>query len=163
MKGKLRSAPGADGFSNLLIRRCWTFLRYPLLNYANHCYREGQLTTNFKSARIRLIPKKGDITALKNWRPISLLPNLYKILSRAINTRLNKYINRICSRSQKGYNNVRYTQEALINTWEKIAYCRANNIKGAVVAIDMAKAFDTLSHDYVNLVYKFFNIGPNMI
>jgi Reverse transcriptase (RNA-dependent DNA polymerase) len=32
-----------------------------------------------------------------------------------------------------------------------------------VVAIDMAKAFDTLSHDFVNHVYKFFRIGHNMI
>jgi Reverse transcriptase (RNA-dependent DNA polymerase) len=31
-----------------------------------------------------------------------------------------------------------------------------------VVAIDMAKAFDTLSHDYLDKVYKFFNFGPNM-
>jgi hypothetical protein len=76
-KSKMRSAPGMDGYSNLLIQRCWKFLRYPLLNYCNACYNSGQLTHNFKSARIRLIPKKGDTTQLKNWRPISLLSNLY--------------------------------------------------------------------------------------
>jgi hypothetical protein len=97
---------------------------------------------------------------LKNWRPISLLSNFYKIISRAINTRLNRYVNRICSRAQKGYNCSRYTQEALINVWEHIKYCQANNINGAIVAIDMAKAFDTLSHDFVDLTYKFFNLGP---
>jgi Reverse transcriptase (RNA-dependent DNA polymerase) len=159
---KLRSAPGADGYSNILIQRCWKYLRLPLLNYSNFCFNSGQLTHNFRSARIKLIPKKGDVTKLKNWRPISLLSNLYKILSRAINNRLNKIINRVCSRAQKGYNSYRYTQEVLINTWEKISYCRKNGIKGAIVAIDMAKAFDTLSHNYVNAVYKFFNIGPNM-
>jgi exonuclease III len=162
-KGKLRSAPGGDGFSNLLIIKCWPFLRTALYRYATFCNEKGILTHNFRSANIKLIPKKGGLEALKNWRPISLLSNFYKIISRAINTRLNKFVNRICSRAQKGYNNCRYTQEVLINIWEQISYCKENNIKGAAVAIDMAKAFDTLSHSFLNKVYKFFNFGPEII
>jgi hypothetical protein len=162
-KGKLRSAPGTDGFSNSLIIKCWKYLRYPFFNYATHCYETGVLTHNFRSAKIKLIPKKGDLTILKNWRPISLLSNFYKILSRAINIRLNRFVNRICSRAQKGYNNSRYAQEALINIWEQVNYCRVNNIKGTLVAIDMAKAFDTLSHKFLTKVYQFFNFGPNII
>jgi hypothetical protein len=162
-KGKLRSAPGADGFSNYLIIKIWPYIRLPFFNYVDHCYETGLLTQNFRSATIRLIPKKGNATLLKNWRPISLLSNFYKILSRAINSRLNKFVNRICSRAQKGYNASRYTQEVLINVWEQIQFCRNNNVKGAVVAIDMAKAFDTLSHNFLSKVYKFFNMGPAII
>jgi hypothetical protein len=121
------------------------------------------LTTNFRSASIKLIPKKGDPGDIKNWRPISLLSNLYKIISRAINARLNTVVNRICSRAQKGFNNQRYTQECLINVIETISHCNVNSISGAVVAVDMAKAFDTLSHSFLREVFKFFNIGPVMI
>ncbi len=71
--------------------------------------------------------------------------------------------NRICSRAQKGFNSQRYTQECLINVIETIAHCRDNKINGAVVAVDMAKAFDTLSHAFLREVFKFFNIGPVMI
>jgi Reverse transcriptase (RNA-dependent DNA polymerase) len=121
------------------------------------------LTHNWRSAKVKLIPKKGDLSNLKNWRPISLLSNFYKILSRAINIRLNKFVNRICSRAQKGYNSQRYAQEVLINVWEQINYCRTNGKKGAIVAIDMAKAFDTLSHSFLEKVYKFYNFGPEII
>ena len=127
-KANFRSAPGADGFSNILIKKCWPFLRSPLLKYANSCRIKGELTANFKGATIKLIPKKSDLSSLKNWRPISLLSNLYKILSRAINERLNKVVNRICSRSQKGFNKLRYTQEVLINVWETVCKCQTNNI-----------------------------------
>jgi hypothetical protein len=130
----LRSAPGADGFSNKLIKKCWKYLRLPLFNYSNHCFVSGILTPNFRSASIKLIPKKGDITQLKNWRPISLLSNMYKILSRAINARLKKIVNRICSRAQKGYNNERYVQEVLINVCETIAHCKTDQIRGSVLA-----------------------------
>jgi hypothetical protein len=161
-KGKLRSAPGADGFSNQLIIKCWHLLRLPFYNYVVFCYGTGILSRNFRSATIRLIPKKGDLSNLKNWRPISLLSNFYKILSRAINIRLNRFVNRLCTRAQKGYNPRRYTQEVLINVWEQIQNCKVNNIKGAIVAIDMAKAFDTLSHDFLGKVYDFFNFGENI-
>jgi hypothetical protein len=114
-KANKKSAPGVDGFSMKLIEICWNHFRLPLLNYATTCFEKGELTKNFRSACVRLIPKKGEVKKLKNWRPISLLSNMYKILSRAINERLNKIVNRVCSRAQKGYNNKRYTQEVLIN------------------------------------------------
>ncbi len=158
-----RSAPGIDGLSNTFIKKYWYLLRVPLFNYATHCFDKGLLTPNFRSASIKLIPKKGDAANIKNWRPISLLSNIYKIISRAINNRLNTVVNRICSRAQKGFNSQRYTQECLINVIETIAHCRDNKINGAVVAVDMAKAFDTLSHAFLREVFKFFNIGPVMI
>jgi hypothetical protein len=58
----MRSAAGADGFSNKLIKACWPVLRIPLYNYALHCYNTGILTTNFRSACIKLILKKGDVS-----------------------------------------------------------------------------------------------------
>ena len=71
-------------------------------------------------------------------------------------------MNRICSRAQKGFNSKRYTQEVTINVWETIAFCKKNNIKGAVLAVDMAKAFDTVSSKFADAVYKFFGFGPVM-
>ena len=161
-EGNSKSAPGVDGFGMPIIKKIWSYVRQPLQKYANHCFETGTLTENFRGATIRLIPKKSDATFLKNWRPISLLSNLYKLLSRAINCRLNGVVNRICSRAQKGFNSKRYTQEVIINVWESIAYCKTNNIKGAIMAVDMAKAFDTVSSKFVEEVYKFFGFGPVM-
>ncbi len=162
-KCNIKSAPGIDGLSNAFIKQYWQFFRVPLFNYATCCYDKGRLTTNVRSASIKLIPKKGDKTDLKNWRPISLLSNLYKIISRAIKMRLNPIVNRICSRAQKGFNDCRFTQECLINVIETIQHCNNNNINGAVVAVDMAKAFDTLSHRFLREVFQFFNMGPTII
>ena len=117
----LRSAPGTNGFSNIVIKKCWPFLQLPLHRYALCCYNKGELTANFRGAGIKLIPKKGECSSIKNWRPISLLSNMYKIISRALNSRLEKVVNRICSRAQKGFNSNRYTQEVLINVWETIS------------------------------------------
>ena len=72
-----KSAAGIDGLSGKFIFRFCPVLRRPLLRYANCCFNNGCLTDTFRTASIRLIPKKDDLGAIKNWRPISLLSNLY--------------------------------------------------------------------------------------
>jgi len=131
-KANMRSAPGMDGISNKLLKRYWTYFRIGIHKYALRCFETGQLTDVFRGATVKLIPKKGDLSMLKNWRPISLLSNVYKILSRALNNRLNLIVNRVCSRAQKGFNDSRYTQEVLINVIETIAHCNVNGVGGVL-------------------------------
>jgi hypothetical protein len=69
----------------------------------------------------------------------------------------------IFSRGQKGFTKDRHIQEVLINLIEMIAHCKEHNIPGAILSIDTAKAFDTVSHKYMHLVYSFFGFGPNFI
>jgi exonuclease III len=121
-----RSASGMDGLSNCFIKRFWEFLRIPLHRYSTECHAKGVLTQNFSTASIKLIPKKGDATKIKNWRPISLLSCLYKVISRALNNRLKKATGYIFSRSQKGFTSDRHIQEVLMNVVEMISHCKSN-------------------------------------
>ncbi len=57
-----RSASGMDGLSNCFIKKYWELLRTALYRYSTHCHGTGLLTPNFKTATIKLIPKKGDIS-----------------------------------------------------------------------------------------------------
>jgi Reverse transcriptase (RNA-dependent DNA polymerase) len=124
---------------------------------------EGCLTENFSTAQIKLIPKKGDVSKLKNWRPISLLSNFYKILSRAINNRLKTVVNRVLSRAQKGFNKGRQIQEVIINTSENIEFCKKNGIAGAMICVDQMKAFDSVDHNFMIDALRFFNFGEYFI
>jgi hypothetical protein len=162
-KANIKSAPGVDGFSYRYIRNFWEFYRYPLFLAASEGLERNSLPGFFKTAIIKLIPKKGDVTKIKNWRPISLLSNFYKIISRVINTRLQKIVDRVMSRAQKGFTKTRQIQEVIINVMETMDYCSKNGIKGVIVSIDQAKAFDSVSHDYMLKVYRFFGFGDRII
>jgi hypothetical protein len=94
-----------DGISNRFIAKFWHLFRIPLHKYALSCFQSGNLTANFRTAKIRLIPKKGDKTNIGNWRPISLLNCFYKILSRAITNRLKTVIDKVTKIGQMGYSN----------------------------------------------------------
>ena len=129
-----KSAPGVDGFSYIFIKKFWNIYRTPLYNCAKNSLENQTLPESFLTAKIKLIPKKGDQSKIGNWRPISLLSNFYKIISRAINNRLKEVSNRILSRAQKGFNQKRQIHETIINTLENIDYCKRENVKGVLVS-----------------------------
>jgi hypothetical protein len=103
------------------------------------------LTDNFRSAKIRLIPKKGDLTKLTNWRPISLLNGFYKIISRVIAKRLGKYMDKLKKISHKGLSNSKQCQEVLINIVDSINNLKTNNKRGALISLDIK---GTVSRDW---------------
>jgi hypothetical protein len=59
--GKVRSAPGIDGFNNFL--KYWKHFREPLHKYSLTCFRKKSLTDNFRTATIKLIPKKATVSS----------------------------------------------------------------------------------------------------
>ncbi len=160
---KPNTAPGIDSISNRFIKTFWGFFRFPLFQYAKTCYEKGQLTENFRSAKIRLILKKGDLSLLKNWRPISLLNCFYKIISRVIALRLKRVMDKITSVAQKGISSTKYCQEVLIGVVDSINHINFRKKHGALLSLDIKKAFDSTSHSYLQQAYKFFNFGPNFI
>jgi hypothetical protein len=158
-----KSACGMDGLSNCFIKKYWHFFRTPLHNYLATVLEKKVLSPSFRTGLIKLIPKKGDHSKLTNWRPISLLSCMYKVLSRALNNRLKLACEFIYSRSQKGFTSNRYIQEVLINLCETIGYCNTHDIPACIVAIDQSKAFDSISHRYMIEAYKFFGLGNAFI
>lgn len=55
-------------------------------------FEQSLLPTSCRRAVLTLLPKKGDLSHLKNWRPVALLCTEYKVLSRALSNRLKPYI-----------------------------------------------------------------------
>jgi len=159
----LSSAPGGDGISNRFIKKFWEYFKVPLLNLCNYCHDNGSLPLFFRTANIKLIPKKGNLAQLKNWRPISLLNCFYKIISRLITFRLRKYMDKMTPVCQKGYSGTRYCQEVLISLIEKIEKCNKLRKRACLLSLDVKKAFDSLSHSYLQNVYRFYNFGPKLV
>jgi hypothetical protein len=158
----LRSAPGIDGYSYRFISEFWYLFGTPLFFCARDGLDNNNLPEFFKTAVLKLIPKKGDLSKIGNWRPISLLSNFYKIVSRAINTRIQKVVDRVLSRAQKGFTKSRQIHEVIINCTETMDYCSRNGIKGVIASIDQSKAFDSVSHSYMEKVYEFFGFGARI-
>ncbi|KAI3369188.1 hypothetical protein L3Q82_026138, partial [Scortum barcoo] len=88
MSLKSGKAPGIDGLPVDFYKSFWSVLGEDLLEVFNDCLERGRLPLSCRRAVITLLPKKGDLQELKNWRPVSLLCTDYKIMSKVLASRL---------------------------------------------------------------------------
>jgi hypothetical protein len=65
--------------------------------------------------------------------------------------------------AQKAYSPDRYMHEAIINMIETIKHCQEGRIEGALLSVNLHKAFDSVLHEFMREVYKFFRFGDYFI
>ncbi|CAM4562274.1 unnamed protein product [Caretta caretta] len=81
-------SPGMDGLSVEFYRTFWDILGPDLATAWAESLQGGVLPLSCRRAVLALLPKKGDLHDLRNWRPVSLLSTDYKIVAKAISLRL---------------------------------------------------------------------------
>lgn len=140
-------AIGFDGISPKLLKIC-RYVLTPVITYiCNLSFKTGTFPRHFKTALIHPIFKSGDRDSVNNYRPISVLPAMSKILEKLINNRLIAYLdkNKLISSNQFGFTRGKCTEDALRTFTEYVVTALDSNFKCIGVFLDLAKAFDTVS------------------
>ena len=113
---------------------------------------------------ITLIPKGDkDKTYLKNWRPLTLLNTIYKLVSGCVAERIKPHLDTIIHGDQKGFVSGRYIGEAIKTTYDIIEWAKVNKKSGILLLIDFEKAYDSLSFKYIKKCLTFFNFSQDII
>lgn len=109
---------------------------------------EATVPKLLKTSIIRPIYKSGTKSDYNNYRPISILPIIEKVLEEVISTRLNGFLSKykVISKCQYGFQKGRSINELLGNFTNHINQGLNESISSLVLFIDFSKAFDTLSH-----------------
>lgn len=96
-------APGPDGFTMKFFKDKWDFVKGDLARLVKHFEMFGRLEKGCNSSFIVLIPKISDPLHLNEFRPISLIGCLYKIIAKILATRLKSVIGSIIDEVQSAY------------------------------------------------------------
>lgn len=148
---KLKSdkSPGSDHITNDAIKIGQDILARPLTNLFNQILENTETPTQWSESNIILLYKKGDPENISNYRPISLLPSIYKLFSTIINQRINVSLEQKQPIEQAGFRKGFSTMDH-IHTLELIIEKFQEQKRPLYVAfIDYQKAFDTVSHESI--------------
>ncbi|KAK3507800.1 hypothetical protein QTP70_000785 [Hemibagrus guttatus] len=110
----------------------------------------GHVPTVFKKARVIPILKKPalDPSDISNYRPVSLLSFLSKILERVVCNQLSDYLmqNNLHDPNQSGFKAAHSTETALLAVTEKLHAARSAKLSSVLILLDLSAAFDTVNH-----------------
>ena len=161
---KNNKSPGTDGFPAEFYKFFWNDIKHYLTNAINHNYMNGQLSVTQKEGLITLIPKKDkDTLLLKNWRPITLLNQDYKLASKAIAKRLCGVLPKLIHSDQTGFLKDRYIGENIIRITNIMDFLNETKKGALLLSADFQKAFDCLEWKFVEYCLHRFNFGPSLI
>ena len=161
--GKAGRAPGFSGYTKEFYRHFAPDLIDFILKYIWYTEEQGILSTNQRMGIITLLPKGDkDKKSLKNWRPITLLSTLYKLISSVINNRFRRVLPKIIHQDQKGFVDGRYMGEVTRTIYDAIDDAHTHRKKGLLIAIDFEKAFDSVGFDFIKNVIKIAGFGNRL-
>ena len=157
-----KKGSGADEVHPRLLAHCKKVISPILAHLYNLCFQQTDYPDLLKIAKvIPLFKKTLEEEKLDpgNYRPISLLSAINKILEKIIYSRLITFINKhnILYKYQFGFRKIHSTTLALMDVVDKIRHNLAIGKKVAGVYIDFSKAFDTVNHQI--LLYKLQHLG----
>lgn len=154
---KNRKSPGHDGINNILLKKLPKKAIVHMGYIFRACVRNAYFPSCFKCAKVIAIPKPGkDLSSANNYRPISLLSTIGKILEKILKKRLNNYIQSkdILPAVQFGFREGHSTNHQLLRVTNHIKSNLKNGRSTGMLIFDVEKAFDGIWHKA--LLHKMF-------
>ena len=158
------TATGHDGISNVLLKAGNVVIAPILTRIINNCIRTSSFPDTWKVGKITVLYKKGTKTELNNYRPITLLCSLSKVLEKVLFKQIISYFNdkQLMDPRQYGFRPGRSCVHAVIDYLTTVLHGKGevgyNRINALL--IDLSAAFDTVGHELMLDKLKNYGFGP---
>jgi len=147
-------SPGPDGINFGFIKEFWDTLKDDVMRFLGEFHRNGKLARGINSTFIALIPKIDNPQCLHDFRPISLVSSLYKILAKVLANRLCGVIGSVISDSQSAFIKGRQILDGILVANEIVDEARRSKKELILFKVDFEKAYDSIDFDYLDEVMK---------
>nr|GEX99873.1 RNA-directed DNA polymerase, eukaryota [Tanacetum cinerariifolium] len=150
---------GPNGFTFDFYRQFWSTIDKDVYAAVNHFFINGDIPAGCYSSFIALIPKVLNANLVKDFRPISLIGSIYKIIAKILTNRLINILGDIVSKVQSAFVAGRQILDGPFILNEVLHWCSKKKHKSLIFKVDFEKAYDSVRWDFLDDVLKKFGFG----
>ena len=145
-----RTSGGVDGISTNLLKGIQYLISKPLTLIINQCLETGIFPSKLKIAKVTPILKRGDETMFDNYRPISILPSISKVIERIIFNQIHNFfhVNDLYFCIQYGFRKENSTELAVLELIDRITQQLDNGITPLMYTLIYQKPLIRLTITY---------------
>ncbi|KAJ9701108.1 hypothetical protein PVL29_006452 [Vitis rotundifolia] len=147
-------APGPDGFTIAVFQDCWNVIKDDLVRVFAEFHSSGIINQNTNASFIVLLPKKSQSKKISDFRPISLITCLYKVIAKVLSGRLRGVLHETIHFSQGAFVQGRQILDAVLIANEIVDEKRRSGEEGIVFKIDFEKAYHHVKWDFLDHVLE---------
>ena len=150
-KLKRDKATGIDLLPSNMLKDCSEEIAAPLAHIINLSLNTSTVPSLWKSAKVNPVFKSGNPDLVENYRPISILPILSKLLERTVHDQLYSFLenNKLLSNCQYGFRKKRSTKLAAALFCDSARKSFEEGLLFGCLFLDLSKAFDTMGHSII--------------
>ncbi|KAJ0547939.1 putative RNA-directed DNA polymerase [Helianthus annuus] len=152
-------APGPDGFNFRFFKRFWSLFENDFVSIMSGFFESGLINDGCGSSFIALVPKVRDPSGLGDYRPISLVGVVNKVISKVLANRLKKVLGSVISNSQSAFLGDRFILDGPLIINEVCSWLKKSKKEALLFKIDFEKAYDNINWGFVIDVLRQMGFG----
>lgn len=150
-------SPDPDGLNFKFIKQFWHVFQPDFLRFLDEFFVNGIFPKGSNAFFLALIPKVADPLLLNDYRPISLIGCMYKVVAKILANKLKKVMHTLIDESQSAFIEGRHMLHSVVIANEVVDEAKRSNKPCIVFKVDYEKAYDSVSWDF--LLYMLRRMG----
>nr|XP_025627922.1 uncharacterized protein LOC112721056 [Arachis hypogaea] len=135
-------APGSDGYNMNFIKQCWEEISQKFTAAVMGFFQSAKIPTNANVTWVTLAPKFVGANEIKDFRPISMVGCVYKVISKVLVRRLRTVMPGLVGETYTIFVKGRKIHDDTLIACETVQWLKAHRKKAAIIKIDVQKAYD---------------------
>ena len=119
------------------------------MRFFREYHEQGRFVKLLNAMFLVLVAKKGGAKNLKDFRPISLVVSLYKLLAKVLFNRLKRMVNKVVSNFQNAFVGGRQILDAMLIANEAIDLILKSKRSRVLYKLDVEKTYDHVNWDFL--------------
>jgi hypothetical protein len=156
-------SPGPDGFNFSFVKSFWSLLKGEVCTMFDQFHGNALLPKGVLSYFITLIPKVARPSTLGEFRPISLLGCLYKVIAKVLAARLAKVMDSVVATTQSAFVKGRNLVDGVMVLNEVLDLAKKMGRACLVLKVDFEKAYDSVDWGFLEYMLHRFGFGGRWI